>query len=184
MKNEGKGKRKRPAIFLDRDGVLTEEGGYIYSVKELNIFSYASKCISRIKEKGYYAIVITNQSGVARGFFSEEMLKEIHDYLIQETGVNRVYYCPHHPNGRVTAYAKVCRCRKPEIGLFEKACKDFLIDIENSYMVGDRASDIKAGQNAGIKTVLLESGYGMARLEEAVKPDYIFENLEEFIKIL
>ncbi len=177
-------KEKKPAIFLDRDGVLTKEKGYICSVKELDIYSYSSECVSKIKEKGYYAIVITNQSGVARGLFSEKTLNEIHTYLIRETGVDGVYYCPHHPEGKIVDYSVICRCRKPETELLEMACEDFSIDLVNSYMVGDRASDIKLGQKKGIKTVLLETGYGTARMEENVQPDYILQDLREFAEML
>lgn len=177
-------KGKRPAVFLDRDGVLIQEKGYICSERDLVIFPYTAECVRKIKEKGYFAIVITNQSGVARGLFSEKTLKKMHAYLMRETGVDKVYYCPHHPKGKVERYSKVCRCRKPDIGLLEVAHKDFCIDLKNSYMVGDRASDVRTGQNMGIKTVLLESGYGTTNLEEKVQPDYILDDLRDFVQIL
>ena len=175
---------KKPALFLDRDGVLTEEISYITSVENLHIFPYAAECISQIHEKGYYAIVITNQSGVARGLFTEETLRDMNTHLKEMTGVDAIYYCPHHPNGDVDEYRKICKCRKPEIGLLEQACNDFDIDMNRSYMVGDRASDILTGQRAGTKTILLESGYGSARLEQNVAPDYVFADLRNVIEIL
>ena len=175
---------KKPALFLDRDGVLTEEIGYITSVEDMHIFSYAAECIRQIHEKGYYAIVITNQSGVARGLFAEDTLKDMNAFLKEMTGVDAIYYCPHHPDGVVEQYRKICKCRKPEIGLLEQACMDYDIDMNRSYMVGDRASDILTGQRAGIKTVLLESGYGLARLEQNVTPDYVFADLRNVIDIL
>ena len=175
---------KKPALFLDRDGVLTEEISYITSVENLHIFPYAAECIRQIHEKGYYAIVITNQSGVARGLFTEETLKDMNTYLKKMTGVDAIYYCPHHPDGEVDQYRKICRCRKPEIGLLEQACNDFDIDIDRSYMVGDRAGDILTGQRAGIKTALLESGYGSGRLEQNVTPDYVLADLRNVIDIL
>lgn len=167
----------KPAVFLDRDGVLTEEKSYITVMENLKIFPYAADCIKRIHNKGYYAIVITNQSGIARGLLTEKELKEMNRYLILQTGVDAVYYCPHHPDAG-------CNCRKPQKGMFDMACRDFAIDMEHSYMVGDRAGDIIAGQNIGIRTILLESGYGTARLEKNVKPDFIFEDLTDVIKIL
>ncbi len=176
--------KKKPAVFLDRDGVLAEERSYVRSVAELHIFSYTAECIAKIKEKGYYSIVITNQSGIARGLFSEDALLDMNQYLIEKTGVDAVYYCPHHPKGKVEKYRKVCNCRKPEIGLLEQACKDYNIALEKSYMIGDRASDILMGQNAGIKTVLLESGYGTTRLEQSVEPDYILHDLRNFVNLL
>ena len=175
---------KKPALFLDRDGVLTEEIGYTKSIENLHIFPYVAECIRQIHEKGYYAIVITNQSGIARGLFTEETLKDMNTFLIEMTGVDAVYYCPHHPDGNVDQYTKICKCRKPEIGLLEQACNDFDIDMTRSYMVGDRAGDIITGQKAGIKTVLLESGYGLAGLEQNVTPDYVFADLRDVIDIL
>lgn len=175
---------RKPAVFLDRDGVLTEEKSYIASIEALSIFPYAAECIRQIHQKGYYAIVVSNQSGIARGIFAEDTLEQMNEYLKRITGVDAVYYCPHHPDGKVEQYRKICKCRKPEIGLLEQACKDFVIDMDRSYMVGDRAGDILAGEKAGVKTVLLESGYGTARLEKNVTPDYILADLRNVISLL
>lgn len=176
--------KRKPALFLDRDGVLTEENGYITSIEDLHMFPYAAECIRRIHKKGYYAIVITNQSGVARGLFTEKNLMEMNEYLRETLEADAVYYCPHHPDGKVDKYRKTCRCRKPETGLLEQACRDFDIDMRGSYMVGDRAGDILAGRRAGIKTVLLESGYGTSRLEENVTPDYILADLRNVVDLI
>lgn len=180
----GQAEYRKPAVFLDRDGVLTEERGYITSVENLHLFSYTEECIRQIHKKGYYAIVITNQSGIARGMFSERTLQDMNEYLKRKTGIDAVYYCPHHPNGSVEQYRRTCQCRKPETGLLEQASRDFNIDMERSYMAGDRASDILVGQRMGIKTVLLESGYGTARLEENVEPDYVMTDLRNVIGLL
>lgn len=174
----------KPAVFLDRDGVLTEEEGYICRKEDLRIFDYSAECVRKIKEMGYYAIVITNQSGVARGFFSEQALKEMNDLLFHELGVDAIYYCPHYMKGDVKKYAIRCNCRKPKTGLIKQACKDFEIDIKRSFVVGDRATDILLGIDLGIPTVLLESGYGTARLEQDVKADYILQDLRDFLEIL
>lgn len=176
--------RAKPAVFLDRDGVLCREKSYVTRIEDLEIFDYTKYCIERIKEKGYYAIVITNQSGVARGYYTEDTLMEMNEYLKKRTGVDAVYYCPHHPQGIIEIYAKKCQCRKPEIELLQKAAEHFYIDMEHSYMVGDRASDIQTGQNVGIRTILLESGYGTERLETEVEPDYIRKDLRDIIDIL
>ncbi len=175
---------RKPAVFLDRDGVLTEEKSYIDSVEKLCIFPYAAECIRKIQEKGYYAIVVTNQSGVARGLFSEDELRRMNAYLIRETKIDAVYYCPHHPAGAVEKYKMECDCRKPKTGMFQAACRDFAINLAKSYMVGDRAGDILAGQNLGIRTVLLESGYGTGRLEADVVPGHIFTDLRDLLEIL
>ena len=174
-------------VFLDRDGVLSVEKGYIKSKEELEIFPYTKDCIAAIHEKGYLAIVLTNQSGIARGYFTERQIKEMNNYLIQKTGVDAVYYCPHYEKGIVSRYAVKCSCRKPETGMIWQACKDFNIEkqsLKMSYMVGDRASDIRLGQNAGATSVLLESGYGTKRLEEEVKADLICKDLAEFVSML
>lgn len=175
---------RRPAVFLDRDGVLTEECGHVTSVEELHVFPFAEVCVRQIHEKGYYAIVVTNQSGVARGLLSEDELLKMNDYLMQRTGVDAVYYCPHHPEGNLEKYRKVCQCRKPKIGMFQEACRKFDIDLARSYMVGDRAGDIVAGQNVGVKTILVESGYGTAKLEEKVEADHVCRDLREVAEML
>lgn len=174
----------QPAVFLDRDGVLTREKSYVTASEQLEIFSYTAKCIAMIKKKGYLTIVITNQSGVARGLFSEEELIKMNQFLLKETGVDAIYYCPHYEQGIIPKYTKPCSCRKPGIGMIELACKDFDIDLTKSYMVGDRASDILTGQRAGVKTILVESGYGSSKLEEQVTPDYILDDLRDVAELL
>ncbi len=176
---------KKPAIFLDRDGVLTVEKGYaISSIEEMEIFPYAQECVRRIREAGYLAIVVTNQSAVAKGLFPIEELLDMNRRLESEAGVDAIYYCPHHPEGKILKYTKVCNCRKPKTGMIDQALRDFDIDMASSYMVGDRACDIILGQNAGIKTVLLDSGYGSERLEEDCSPDFIMKDLTEFTEYL
>ena len=175
---------KKPAVFLDRDGVLTREKGYVCSIKELEIFPYVSECVQQIKNKGYYTIVITNQSGIARGLFSEIDLQKMHLYLKQKTGIDAIYYCPHYPEGKIAKYRKPCSCRKPKTGMIKHACSDYMIDMDRSFMVGDRAGDIMTGQRAGLKTILLESGYGSTRLESDVKPDYILNDLRMVVDVL
>ena len=187
MKNNiitNKKNKQIPTVFLDRDGVLSEEKSYVCKAEEFSVFSYTKECIRKIKEKGYLAIVVTNQSGVARGFFSEKTLQEMNFYLTKEIGVDAVYYCPHHPQGKIEVYRQECKCRKPKAGMIEKACHDFQIDMKKSYMVGDRASDILLGQNAGLTTILLESGYGTKRLEQEVTPDYVLKDLRDVVDIL
>lgn len=175
---------KRAAIFLDRDGVLNEEKSYISRVDDLHIFPYAQLCVKRFHELGYLVIVISNQSGIARGIIEEEILLKINNKLQIETDVDAIYYCPHYPGGIIPQYAIQCECRKPGIGMIQRACKDYEIDLNKSYMVGDRASDINTGINCGIKTVLLESGYGSANLEENVEADYVMSDLRDVVKKL
>lgn len=96
----------------------------------MEIFLYAHECIQQIKNKGYYTIIVTNQSGIARGLFTENDLQKMHLYLKNETGVDAVYYCPHHPEGKIQKYRKTCHCRKPETGMIEQACRDYSIDMD------------------------------------------------------
>ncbi len=166
----------RPAVFLDRDGVLCEERGYLHSGDKLQIFPYAAEAVRRLHEAGYLAIVITNQSGVARGYLTEAELQVMNRELMNVTGVDAVYYCPH--------LGELCNCRKPKTGMVEQACRDCDIDLPRSWFVGDRASDIQTGINARLRTALLESGYGIAQLEFDVKPDVVFEDLREFAVFL
>lgn len=173
--------RYYPAVFLDRDGVLCTEKSYVTKKEDLEIFPFTKRCINMLHQKGFLAICITNQSAVARGMMTEETLRSINAYLLEETNLDAVYYCPHHPKG-TGIYRKKCNCRKPDTGLLIQAQEDFNIDMESSYFAGDRASDISCGQRAGLKTVLLESGYGTERLEWEVTPDFIFRDLEAFVR--
>lgn len=166
-----------PAIFLDRDGVLTAEHFRILRPNNIEIFPFARSCIESIHQLGYLAIVITNQSGISRGLFTIAELEESNRILMQQTGIDEVFYCPHHPEEK-------CSCRKPAIELIERATEKYSISLQESYMAGDRASDIQAGKNAGIKTVLLESGYGKKYLEQEIEPDYYFQDLRGFVKFL
>lgn len=170
---------RKPAIFLDRDGVLTREKSYVLRKEDLEIFPYAGECIAQIHKKGYWAIVITNQSAVGRGMLAESELLEMNEILRRQTGVDGVFYCPHWD-----AKGTSCNCRKPRTGLVRKAMEEFDIDLEGSFFVGDRASDIETGKNLGISTVLLESGYGSGRLEKQIEADLICSDLREFMKII
>lgn len=175
-------------IFLDRDGVICEERGYVTSLRELWLFPYARESVTRMHALGYAVIVITNQSAIARGLVDEDVVADIHSHIIQETGVDRVYCCPHLPPNpgepQVPPYRVFCNCRKPHTGLIEQAVHDFGLDLKGAYFVGDRSSDIEAGQAAGMRTVLLRSGYGLSRLEKPLKPDLVFNTLPDFVTYL
>lgn len=171
---------KKPAIFLDRDGVLSVEKSYITKVEELEIFPYTAQCIQEFKKLGYYAICISNQSAVGRGMMQMTDLQEINQFLKEQTNIDAIYCCPHYWKGN----DPICNCRKPQSGLFMQSMREFSIDLKKSYMVGDRATDILAGQNIGVKTILLESGYGSKRLEADVTPDHIFQDLRDVVRIL
>ena len=146
-KEKNDSEAKRPAVFLDRDGVINEEVGYINSLEQLHLFPYVKECVSELHALGYYVIVISNQSGIARGYLTEETLREMHQYIQTETGVDAIYYCPYHKGGVIAEYTKESDWRKPDIGMIRQATKDFSIDMSRSILTGDRASDIKTSWN-------------------------------------
>jgi D-glycero-D-manno-heptose 1,7-bisphosphate phosphatase len=147
----------RPAAFLDRDGVLIEDKGYVFKVEDLKILPEVSSTLKSLQDRGYLLIVISNQAGVARGYFGEDDVKIFHKELSKrieaESGakIDAFYYCPHHPEAKVEAYRKECDCRKPGIAMLTAAAKDFSIDWEKSFFVGDRSSDIDCAINAKIR---------------------------------
>ncbi|MGE5390780.1 MAG: D-glycero-alpha-D-manno-heptose-1,7-bisphosphate 7-phosphatase [Deltaproteobacteria bacterium] len=176
---------KNKAIFLDRDGVLSLEKGYITSVDQLELYPFSEQAVLKLKAAGWKTIVVTNQACVARGLMTESDLQIIHNQLSEFLQVDNIYYCPHHPQGEAdNPYAIRCNCRKPEAGLILKAARENHIDIDQSYMIGDRATDVIAGKKAGLTTVLVRTGYGSSPLEQPVEPDLIFNDLGEFVDFL
>ncbi|MFW9782813.1 MAG: D-glycero-beta-D-manno-heptose 1,7-bisphosphate 7-phosphatase [Candidatus Heimdallarchaeota archaeon] len=179
-------KHENPAIFLDRDGVINKEVNYLSSADHLEFIPGSIKALKMLKKMGYLLIVITNQAGVARGYFTEEDLQIIHQKMnksLRKKGVilDDIFYCPHHPD-----FTGICDCRKPKPGLIRKAQNKHNIDLANSYMVGDTLNDIKTGIAANCKTVLVLTGYGSEERQkiDVITPDFIYENLLEFAKNL
>ena len=175
------------AVFIDRDGTISEEVGYINHVSRFRLFPYSAAALKQLHDNGYLAIVITNQAGVARGYFSEEMVQAIHQQMtndLESSGarVDAIYYCAHHPTVGEPPYQLDCDCRKPKPGLLLRAARDYDIDLANSWMVGDRYSDIELAANAGVKSALVLSGYGRGEWEHqrdnwAIQPDLVAEDL-------
>ncbi len=160
-----KKEKKQAAVFLDRDGTINEEVGYLDRPEKLRLLSGAARAIRRINESGMKAIVVTNQSGVARGFFDEAMVAAIHDKLqkmlaAQGAWIDRFYYCPHHPTHGQGEYLKECPCRKPSPGMLLKAASELDLALADSYIVGDTLKDIEAGGRAGVRGALVRTGYG------------------------
>jgi D,D-heptose 1,7-bisphosphate phosphatase len=184
---------KRKAIFLDRDGVINEEGRTVTKPEEFNLIKGVSEALDKINKSEYLAIVITNQPGIAKGFHTVESLSEIHkkmEYLLGKDGayVDRVYYCPHHPEkgfeGEIPELKIDCDCRKPNIGMLEKAVKDFNIELNGSYFVGDSTRDIQTAKNAGIKSILLKTGNAGLDTHFDSKPDHEFDSLNDAINYI
>lgn len=183
---------KRPAVFIDRDGTISEEVGYVNHPSRFRVFPYSAEAIRILNESGWLAIVITNQAGVARGYFSEDVILKIHEQLERdlESGSARldaIYYCAHHPSVGAPPYRLDCDCRKPKPGLIQQAARDFDIDIAASWMAGDRYSDVELARNAGLRSAFVLSGYGRGEWEyqrETWKhqPDMVCENLLEAVK--
>lgn len=167
MSTKNKDTNPRPVAFLDRDGVLVEDTGYAYKIEDLKVLPAVSQTLKELQDRGYLLIVISNQAGVARGYFGEEDVKVFHKELARrieaESGakIDAFYFCPHHPQGTIAAYAQSCDCRKPGIALLTQASLDFAIDWDKSFFVGDRSSDIDCAINAKIRGFQIESGYDM-----------------------
>lgn len=177
---------------MDRDGTISEEAGYINHPSRFRVFPYSAAAVKLLNENGWLAIVVTNQAGVARGYFPEEMIGTVHDLLNLELGsegarLDAIYYCPHHPSVGEPPYRLDCDCRKPKPGLILKAAKEFDVDLAQSWMVGDRYSDIELARNAGVHSALVLSGYGRGewahqRSTWQNQPDLISENLLEAVR--
>lgn len=177
---------KYPAVFLDRDGVVNKEVGYITSIEQVEIYDFAREAVSMFHNAGWKVIIVTNQSAIARGILTEGKLNEIHKYLIDCLNVDDIFYCPHYPpdDKELYPYYIYCNCRKPAPGMIIEAAKKHNIDLKKSYLVGERESDILAGKNAGMSTVLVKTGYGKDWIDTKIKPDYVFKNLKEFALFL
>ncbi|MEH6451986.1 MAG: D-glycero-beta-D-manno-heptose 1,7-bisphosphate 7-phosphatase [Psychromonas sp.] len=181
-----KGKR---AVFLDRDGVLNVDNGYVSIVDDFEFIEGAIEACIKLKEKGYLLVVITNQSGIARGYFSEEQfntLTEWMDWSLVDRGVelDGIYYCPHHAEKGIGEYKVDCECRKPKAGMLLTAIDDLNIDVTESILVGDKISDIQAGQAAGVKLNYLVKTGKQITSEGEKAADGIFDDLASLVETI
>ena len=175
------------AVFLDRDGTIIEEVGYLDRPERVELYPYSIEAIRALNRAGLKLVMVTNQSGVARGFFSEEVVHAVHRHiadLLAAGGawLDAYYYCPHHPDGRVAEYATVCQCRKPERGMVDRAVRELGIDPARSFTVGDRWLDVALAQTVGARGVLVRTGYGLTEEQKPtpdVRADAIVNNLAE-----
>ncbi|MDZ4164700.1 MAG: D-glycero-beta-D-manno-heptose 1,7-bisphosphate 7-phosphatase [Smithellaceae bacterium] len=171
-----------PAVFLDRDGTINEEVGYLDRLDKLKLLPNAPQAIRLINQMGFKTIVVTNQSGVARGLYEETLVDEVHRRInetLKDTGavIDGFYYCPHHPEEGRLPYRKVCSCRKPAAGMLFRAAREFNVDLGKSYMIGDTARDMEAAAAVGVKGILVKTGYGLDNLDGPVAPVYIAEDI-------
>ncbi len=168
------------AVFLDRDGVINEESGYVKSWSGFRFIPGSKEALRLLSANGCKVFVATNQSGIGRGYFSEEALRNIHEKMkkdIESAGgrIDGIYCCPHLPDAR-------CRCRKPDTGMLERAALEHGIDLSASYVVGDKPMDIEMGKRACCRTVLVRTGYGS--VYSGLEPDFIAENLLEAARLI
>lgn len=152
------------AVFIDRDGTINFEKEYLFRAEECELIPGTAQAIHLLNDAGYLVVVVTNQSGVARGYYTEEDVHLLHRHISAELGksgarVDGWFYCPHHPEGR-GSYALPCRCRKPQPGMLLEAARRLDIDLESSFMIGDKLADVQAGHAAGCRAFLVRTGYG------------------------
>jgi len=182
----------RRAVFIDRDGTISEEVGYVNHVSRYRVFPFAAEAVRTLHDAGWLAVLVTNQAGVARGYFREDLIGQVHGVLAAElerggARLDAVYYCPHHPSVGEPPYRLDCDCRKPRPGLLRRAAEELGVDLAGCWMVGDRHSDVELARNAGVRSAFVLTGYGRGELEhqsEAWKhrPDLVAENLLEAVR--
>ena len=156
----------RPAIFMDRDGTLSHEVGYVNHPSRFELFPWSIDAVRLVNRAGWAAVVVTNQAGVARGYFPEAVIHEVHagmNAAMQAGGArfDGVYFCPHHPSVGEPPYRLDCDCRKPRPGLLKRAAAELDVDLARSWVVGDRHGDLQLAWNVGAKGALVKSGYGL-----------------------
>ena len=188
---------KITAVFLDRDGTINEEVGYLDSLDKVKLIPAAYEAIQLINISGMKAIVVTNQSGVARGIFTEKLVRQTHEaiqaaLLQKKASIDKFYYCPHHPTEGTGIYLQNCNCRKPLPGMLLQAAHDLDIELVNSYMIGDTYRDMEAAKKVGVKGILIKTGYGWEVLQDVDvdpdaaitenKPDFVAEDILEAVK--
>ncbi len=182
---------RRRAVFIDRDGTISEEVGYVNHVSRYRVFPFAAEAVRALNVAGWLAVLVTNQAGVARGYFKEEMIGQVHSVLSEELArggarLDAVYYCPHHPSVGEPPYRFDCDCRKPRPGLIRRAAEELSLDLSQCWMVGDRYSDTELARNAGVRSAFVLTGYGRGELEHQSgawqhRPDLVAENLLEAV---
>lgn len=177
------------AIFLDRDGTINADHGYVHKIDDFQFIEGVGKALKQLQDKGYLLVLVTNQSGIARGYFSEAQFHQLTEWmdwsLDEDYGVvlDGIYYCPHHPEGKGEFKAE-CDCRKPKAGMFLEAIKDLNIDPKQSYMVGDKLEDLLAAEAAGVKTkVLVKTGKPVTAEGEA-KADLVLDSVVDLVRYI
>ena len=173
------------AVFLDRDGTIIEEVQYLGHSDGVVLLPGAARAIRTLKENDFLVVVVSNQSGVGRGYFSEADVEEVNRKLSADLGsegaeIDAFYCCPHHPQAAIETYRVECHCRKPKPGMLEQAARELDIDLAGSFVVGDKLTDVEAGHRAGCHAVLVLTGYGsqeLERLDDQGRPEFVASDL-------
>ena len=182
----------KPAVMIDRDGTLSHEVGYINHISRFQLYPFAVEAVRVLNDAGFLAIVVTNQAGVARGYFPESLISDVHEHLhatMRKGGarLDGIYYCPHHPSAGEPPYRADCECRKPKPGLALRAARELEIDLPRSWVVGDRPGDLELAWNVGARAALVKTGYGEGELlynraHFRKEPDLVADNLLDAVR--
>ncbi len=181
-------------VFIDRDGTISEEVGYINHLSRFQIYPWSPQAIRNLNHRGLKVIVVTNQAGVARGYFTEDLVIQVHEKLrheLAESGaqLDAIYYCPHHPSVGDPPYRQDCNCRKPKPGMLYRAAQELNVNLARSFMVGDRYGDIELAHSVGAHSIFVLSGYGLGEYEQQrhnwkVQPEWVVKDLLEAARIV
>jgi D-glycero-D-manno-heptose 1,7-bisphosphate phosphatase len=178
---------KNKCVFLDRDGVIIKDVGYLKYPEGIIIFQDVIESLKRLQEANFLLIIVTNQAGIAKGFFTEADLEAVHKklnsiFIKEGVIIDGLYYCPHHKDGTLKPYSIECNCRKPNTGMVLKAKDKFNINLNKSFMIGDKDSDIELAINSGLKSFYIRNT--MYEHNETIKPDFEVANLKEAVNII
>ncbi|MDR2884885.1 MAG: HAD family hydrolase [Deferribacteraceae bacterium] len=184
----------RPTAFIDRDGTINIDGGYINHPDNFEVYPYAAQAIRMLNVAGWLVVVVTNQSGIGRGFYTEGVMADIHAKMnaklnAQGATIDGLYACPHDPNSKIEQYRIECECRKPKTGMFDQAIRELPVDTARMAIIGDKYSDMEPGFKLGMTTIMVATGYGqgdfiLKSAKWARQPDYKAANLLEAVRIL
>lgn len=179
----------KPAIFLDRDGTLNVDAGYLDRKERLTLFPWSLESVRLLRRAGYAVVVVTNQGGVARGMIEESFVEEVHGIIqsrLADIGeeLDGHYYCPHEPAGSIEAFRVDCDCRKPKPGMVTRAIRDLGLDIKRSVVIGDKWSDVRLAKQTGARSVLVRTGYGRSQeklRQEGLSADVVVDTLMDAV---
>lgn len=174
------------AVFLDRDGVINVDKGYVHKIEDFEFYPNVFKALKKLQDAGFKLFIVTNQSGIAVGYYTEEDFLILTNWMLNQfekegIKIEKVYYCPHHEDGIVEKYSFKCDCRKPESGMITQAISEYNIDPKQSFLIGDKENDILAAHKEGIKAALVKTGQGIKYVENTTA-DFIGEDILDVVE--